>query len=86
VTAGVFRTRRAIITLTGAMLIYEPKRRDQQRVSIARADITSVRVVTTVYWFIPARTDMLVHHRDGLLTIPQVGHRTARKLRAALGF
>jgi hypothetical protein len=82
----VFRTRRAIITVTGTTLIYDPKRRDQQRVIVARADITEVRLVTVAYWFIRARTDMLVHYRGGLLTIPRVGRRTAARLRTALGF
>lgn len=83
-TARVFRTRRATITLTGTTLIYDPKRRDQQRVIVARADITDVRLVTRVYWFIPARSDMLVHYRGGVLTIPHIGRRTAARLRAAL--
>jgi hypothetical protein len=85
VTARVFRTRRAIITLTGTMLLYAPKRRDQQRVSIAREDITDVRLLTRVYWFFPAQIDVLVHHRGGTLTISQAGHRTAEQLRVALG-
>jgi hypothetical protein len=86
VTARVFRTRRAIITLTDTTLIYEPKREPQRRVSIARADITEVRLVTHVYWHMPVRLEVLVHHRGGTLSIPQVGRRTAERLREALGF
>jgi hypothetical protein len=77
--------RGAIISVTGSMLMYEPKRRDQQRVSIERADITEVRFLNRVNWFFPPQIDVLVRHRHGLLTIPQVGLRMAEKLRAALG-
>lgn len=82
----VFRTRRGRITLTDDMLTYAPKDDPQQRVQVARVDITLVRVVTTAYWSFPARTDVLVHHRGGLLTIPQCGRKTAYALRTALGF
>jgi hypothetical protein len=85
-SSRIFRTLRGRITLTDTMLIYKPRRRGTPRICILRADITSVRVVTTVYWFVGARTDVLVHHRDGVLTMPRVGQRTAAKLRAALGF
>jgi hypothetical protein len=80
----VFRTRRGRITFTDETLTYEPKREPPQRV--ARADITLVRVVTIAYWSIPVRTDVLIHHRGGALTIPQVGVRTAEALKRALGF
>ena len=86
VTARVFRTRRAIITLTDTTLIYEPRRDPHLRVSVARADITEVRLITYAYWRIPVRTDVLVHHRGSLLSIPHVGRRRAERLRAALGF
>jgi hypothetical protein len=82
----VFRTRSGRITLTDDMLIYEPKGDPQQRVRLARADITLVRVVTTAYWSVPVRIDVLIHHRGGLLTIPQCGARTAVALRTELGF
>jgi hypothetical protein len=82
----VFRTRRGRVTLTDDLLTYAPKGDPQQRVQVRRADITVVRVVTTAYWSIPARTDVLVHHHGGLLTIPHCGVRTARALRTALGF
>ena len=82
----VFRTRRGRITLTDDLLVYEPKGDLQQRVSVARADITLVRVVTIAYWSVPVRTDVLIHHHGGMLTIPHVGVRTANALRTALGF
>jgi hypothetical protein len=82
----VFRARRGRVTLTDDMLTYEPKGDPQQRVRVARADITLVRVVTIAYWAVPVRTDVLVHHRGGALTIPHVGVRTANALRRALGF
>jgi hypothetical protein len=82
----VFRTRRGRITLTDDMLTYEPKDDPLQRVYVARADITLVRVVTSAYWSVPVRTDVLVHHLGGLLIIPHCGARTARALRKALGF
>jgi hypothetical protein len=85
-TARVFRTRRAIITLTDTMLIYELRRDPHQRVSVARADITEVHLVTRRYWFARAWTEVIVRHHGGVLTIPHVGHRTAVRLRAALGF
>ena len=86
VTARVFRTRRAIITLTDTTLIYEPKREPQRRVSIARADIAEVHLVTHAHWFTPTWIEMIVRHRGGVLRIPHVGRRTAERLRAALGF
>jgi hypothetical protein len=85
-TPRVFRTRRGRVTLTDDSLTYTPKGDPQQRVRVARADITLVRVVTTAYWSIPARTDVLVHHHGGLLTIPHCGRKTANALRTALGF
>ena len=80
----VFRTRRAIITLTDATLIYEMKREPQQRVSVARADITEVHLVTHAHWFTPTWTEMIVRHRGGVLRIHRMGRRTAERLRAAL--
>jgi hypothetical protein len=56
----VFTTRRGRITLTDDMLIYGPKREPQLLVRVARADVTLVRVVTSAYWSIPVRTDVLV--------------------------
>lgn len=82
----VFRTRRGRITLTDETLTYEQKRDPPLRVSIARVDITLVRVVTTASWSFPMRTDILIHHRGGLLTIPHCGARTANAVRRALGF
>ena len=82
----VFKTRRGRITLTDETLTYEPKREPQRRVSCARADITEVRVVTHVYWFAPAWTEMTVRHRGGVLNMSHVGRRTAEALRTALGF
>ena len=86
VTAQVFRTRRAIITLTDTTLIYEPKREPQRRVSIARADITEVHLAPHAHWFTPTWIEMIVRHRGGTLSIPHIGRRTAERLRAALGF
>lgn len=77
----VFRTRRGRITLTDDMLIYEPRRDPQRRVSCARAEITEVRVVTHVYWFTPAWTEITVRHHEGVINIPHVGRRTAEALR-----
>jgi hypothetical protein len=82
----VFRTRRGRITLTDETLIYEDKREPQRRVSLARADITEIRIVTRVYWLTPARNDVMAHHRGGVLTISHVGRRTAEALKKALGF
>ena len=82
----VFRTRRGRITLTDEALIYEQIRDPHVRVSVARADITEVRIVTYAHWLMPVRIDVLIHHRRGLLTIPRVGRRTAEALRVALGF
>jgi hypothetical protein len=84
VTARVFRTRRAIITLTDTTLIYEQKRNPPMMVSVARADITEVRVITYAYWFAPAWRNVVVHHRGGVLTIPRIGRRTAERLQKAL--
>jgi hypothetical protein len=86
VTARVFRTRRAIITLTDTTLIYEQRGGQHLRVSVARADITEVRLITHAYWHMPIYLEMLVHHRGGALSIPRIGRRTAERLRAALGF
>jgi hypothetical protein len=86
VTARVFRTRRAIITLTDAKLIYEQRRDPHRRVSVARADITEVHLITRRYWFARAWIEVIVRHRGGVFTIPHVGRRTAERLRAALGF
>ena len=86
VTARVFRTRRVIITLTDTMLIYEPKREPQRRVSVARADITEVHLITHAHWVTPTWIEMIVRHRGGVLTIRRIGRRTAERLRAALGF
>ena len=85
-TARVFRTRRAIITLTDAMLIYEQRRDPHLRRSVARADITEVHLVTHARWFTPTWIEMIVRHRGGVLTIRHIGRRTAQRLRAALGF
>jgi hypothetical protein len=82
----VFRTRHGRITLTDETLTYEPKDEPQRRASCARADITEVRIVTYAYWFAPFWIDVVVHHRGGVLTIPRIGHRTARALQKALGF
>jgi hypothetical protein len=86
VTARVFRTRRAFITLTDTMLIYEQRRDPHQRVSVARTDITEVHLVTRRYWFVRSWIDVIVRHHGGVLTFPHVGRRTAERLRAALGF
>lgn len=86
VTARVFRTRRAIITLTDTTLIYEQKRNPPMMVSIARADITEVHLVTHAHWFTRTWIEMIVRHRGGVLTIRHIGRRTAERLRAALGF
>lgn len=83
-TAQVFRTRRAFITLADTLLVYEPRRSPPQRVSIARAEITEVRLITLAYWSVSVQLDVLAHHRGGVLTISHVGHRTAQRLRAAL--
>ena len=56
-----------------------------RRVSIARADITEVRLITYAYWFMPPWIEVLVHHRGGTLSIQHVGRRTAQRLREALG-
>jgi hypothetical protein len=82
----VFRTRRGRITLTDETLLYEPTREPQRRVSCARAEITEMRVVTHVYWFAPAWTEITVRHRGGVLHVAHVGRRTANALRRALGF
>jgi len=86
VTARVFRTRRARITLTDTLLVYEPKREPQRRVSVARADITEARLITHAYWFTPPWLEVVIHHRGGTLSIPHVRRRTAERLREALGF
>jgi hypothetical protein len=72
--------------LTDDMLTHEPKGDPQQRVRAPRTAITLVRVVTIAYWSVPVRTDVLVHHRSGTLTIPYVDVRIASALRTALGF
>jgi hypothetical protein len=86
VTARVFRTRRAIITLTDTLLIYEQGRDPHLRVSVARADIIEVHLVTHHYWLARPWIEMIVRHRGGVLTIARMGRRTAEALRAALGF
>ena len=84
VTARVFRTRRAIITLTDTTLIYEQRRDPPMMVSVARADITEVHLITHAHWYAPTWIEVIVRHRGGVLRIPRVGRRTAERLRAAL--
>ena len=83
VTARVFRTRRAIITLTDTTLIYEQKRNPPMMVSVARADITEVACHLCVL-VRPCLEKLVVHHRGGVLTIPRIGRRTAERLQKAL--
>jgi hypothetical protein len=84
VATQVFRTRRGRITLTDVMLTYEQWGSVQRRVSILRARITEVRLITRVYWFTPPWTEIIVRHSSGTLSIPGMGRRTAEQLRAAL--
>jgi len=84
VATQVFRTRRGRITLTDVMLTYEQWGSVQRRVSILRARITEVRLITRVYWFTSPWMEIIVRHGSGTLSIPGVGRRTAERLRATL--
>ena len=83
----VFKTRYGRIMLTDQTFTYNEKRdAQQQSVSITRADITKVRLVTHQVWFAGSWTEVIVRHNGGTLSISPVGHRTAQRVRKALGF
>jgi hypothetical protein len=82
----VFKTRYGRITVTDETFVYEEKGNSQRRVSIARADITKVRLVIHQIWVAGSWTDVIVRHSGGILSISRVGNRTAQRVRKALGF
>jgi hypothetical protein len=86
VVTRVFRTRRGRITLTDDTLVYDQTRGTPRNDRILRTDIAGVHLITHVHMFTPVWVEVLVLLRNGVLTIPHVGPRTARRLQKALGF
>ena len=82
----VFKTRYGRITVTDETFVYEEKGDSQRRVSIARADITKVRLVIHQIWVAGSWTEVIVRHNGGTLSISRVGNRTAQRVRKAVGF